>query len=65
MGKYNYVDREFFGESKNAAELITNTVYRRRLFVASEDLTNISVKCKSAKAKSTPGHKRNHLGESE
>ena len=49
MGKYNYVDREFFGESKNAAELITNTVYRRRLLVAPEDLTSISVKCKSAK----------------
>ena len=49
MGKYNYVDREFFGESKNAAELITNIVYRRRLLVAPEDLTNISVRCKSAK----------------
>ena len=49
MGKYNYVDREFFGESKNAAELITNIVYRRRLLVTPEDLTNISVKCKSAK----------------
>ena len=49
MGKYNYVDREFFGESKNAAELITNIVYRRRLLVAPEDLTNISVKCKSSK----------------
>ena len=36
MGKYNYVDREFFGESKNAAELITNIVYRRRLLVAPE-----------------------------